>query len=527
MSNIQNDLKIGDALMHTKLSLDGRVMAIDGDEVTVNWLDGNDVMEEILTVDEACSAKGMKAKGFDKIKAPGNKVKKEEVVIPQKDPEKDTETEDEDDPELLGEKYVGFNKLKAKIAAKGGVRNPGAVAAAIGRKKYGKDKFQKAAAEDHKMKGMKKEEEEIVEVSNENKVPGVTIPGNGKLRKLQAHLKKMKNMAEEETAAMRSLRPHGGAEDNTPKTKLEVMKAIIGEVGRMEDNEAVAFFHRSIAGIGHEGDPAPDASGSNRASVGMHASDAVGHSVKEEVAKLFEGQEITEEFKERTSTLFEAALSARVALAEAEIEATSAKILDEEVARLEEEFGEALAEIDEQTGHYLDYVAQKWMEENALAIESSLRSDLTRDFIEGMKNLFSEHYIDIPEDKVDVVEMMAEQVKTLESKLNDAIEEATDLRNTIAEVTAEEAFEEVAHGLAITEAEKFRTLCEDVEFEGDIDKFKGKLQLIRETHFNKATKKPVVKLDDQFSGDEKGLLTEGTDPRVARYVQALSKSQVR
>ena len=261
-------------------------------------------------------------------------------------------------------------------------------------------------------------------------------------------------------------------------------------------------------------------------SLDMHPSDAVGKSVKEDVEKLFEGAEVTPDFKEKTTTLFEAALSARMAIFEAEVEEQAAQLLNERVEELEEEFGEALEEIDQQVETYMDYVATKWLEENEIAIESTLRNDLTQDFIDGMKELFYEHYIDIPEDRVDVVNELATQIEEMQGQLNDAIDEAVRLREIILEATAEEAFEEVADGLALTEQDKFRTLVESVDFDGNVDKFKEKLSLIKESHFSKGKKEPKVTLDDEFHGNEK-VLTENVDPRVARYVQNLSGSKLR
>ena len=331
---------------------------------------------------------------------------------------------------------------------------------------------------------------------------------------------------DEDTAALASLKPHSH-DVADPKSKLEVMKSVLGELGKMEDNDAVAFFHKVMGQFdNHLADPVGDKSASNRATLNMHPSDAVGKSVKEDVEKLFEGAEVTPEFKEKTTTLFEAALSARMAIYEAEIEEQAAQLLNEHAEQLEEEFGEALDEIDEQVETYMDYVATKWLEENEVAIESSLRNDLTQDFIDGIKELFYEHYIDIPEDRVDVVDELAAQIEEMQEQLNDAIDETVRLREIILEATAEEAFEEVAEGLAVTEQDKFRTLVESVDFEGNVDKFKEKLTLIKESHFSKGKKEPKVTLTDEFHGDEK-VLTENVDPRVARYVQNLSGSHLK
>ena len=125
-----------------------------------------------------------------------------------------------------------------------------------------------------------------------------------------------------------------------------------------------------------------------------------------------------------------------------------------------------------------------------------------------------------------MVILLATQIEEMQGQLNDAIDEAVRLREIILEATAEEAFEEVADGLALTEQDKFRTLVESVDFDGNVDKFKEKLSLIKESHFSKGKKEPKVTLDDEFHGNEK-VLTENVDPRVARYVDNLSRSNLK
>ncbi len=238
--------------------------------------------------------------------------------------------------------------------------------------------------------------------------------------------------------------------------------------------------------------------------------------VNEDITSIF-GEDLTEEFKEKAKTLFEAALNDRVA---------------SEVARLEEEKQaevEALkSELTEQVDTYMNYVVEQWMKENEVAIESSLRNDIAENFISGLKNLFVENYVEVPEDKADLIDDMAEHVVELEDALNEAIAENIEMKKMINEAQMEAIVDEISEGLADTQAEKLKVLIEGIAFE-DADSYRKKVEIVKESYFSdkkKAGTSLVAEEQDAIDPDtEDGkAVLKSTDPLVNRYVEAISKS---
>lgn len=315
----------------------------------------------------------------------------------------------------------------------------------------------------------------------------------------------LESLLGEDSAALETVKPNSRPASE-PRSRVEYIRGIVGKVAEMEDSELVDFFNKVQGSVGKEGDVVPDNSAKNRASVAMKGS------VKEDVEKLFEGQELSEEFKDRTTTLFEAAVASRVIIVEEELREEYAKALDEEVKELTED-------LTNRTQEYLDHVATKWLEENQIAVESTLRTNVTKNFIEGMKQLFAEHDIDIPDERIDVVAEQAELIERMQKEIDTLISDKAKLEEEAVLATLEGVFEEVADGLAVTQSDKFRTLAEGVDFDGDVEKYREKLELIRETHFKNESKKPTVMLEDTFVGEQ--TITEEIDPRVRMYVDAI------
>ena len=199
--------------------------------------------------------------------------------------------------------------------------------------------------------------------------------------------------------------------------------------------------------------------------------------VSEDVAALTNGEDLSEEFKTKAATIFEAAVVTRV---------------KQEVAKLEEQFEVQLEEqvesikegLIEKVDGYLNYVVEQWMEQNELALESGIKSEIVENFISGMKGLFEQHYIDIPEEKYDVLGEMEETITSLEDKLNEQVEAAVALKSELDSMKREGVIAESASGLADTDVEKFKALAEELTFE-DADSFSTKLQTIRENYFGK------------------------------------------
>ena len=241
--------------------------------------------------------------------------------------------------------------------------------------------------------------------------------------------------------------------------------------------------------------------------------------MKEDVDALFaDDSTISEEFKSRVSTIFEARVADRVSQIEEETEAKYAGMLEEAMESIKND-------LSEKVDDYLSYVVEQWMEENELAIESGLRAELTEDFIGGLRNLFAEHYIDVPTDKVDLVDELAGKVEELESKLNEEIERNIQLKKSLIESAKNEIAHEVTEGLTSTQAEKVKALAESVDFSTE-EEYKEKLETIRENYFPSGTKKANVNdLHEQVEdGSEK---TPGSlDPYVNSVMAAISKTKL-
>ncbi len=241
--------------------------------------------------------------------------------------------------------------------------------------------------------------------------------------------------------------------------------------------------------------------------------------MKEDIDALFADDEtISEEFKTKVSTIFEARVTDRVTQLEEEIETRYAGMLEEAVEAVK-------ADLTEKVDDYLSYVVEQWMEENTIAIETGLRAELTEDFIAGLRNLFAEHYIDVPAEKVDLVEELAGKVEELEGKLNEEIERGVGFAKALVESRKTEIAREVTEGLTATQAEKIKSLAEGVEFSTE-DEYKSKLETIRENYFpsgvKKATEDQLNEQVEDTEGEKKAIIA---DPFVAAVSQAISKTK--
>ena len=222
------------------------------------------------------------------------------------------------------------------------------------------------------------------------------------------------------------------------------------------------------------------------------------YDIEEDVNALLGEEELSEEFKNRAKTIFEAAINSKVAGIKEELEAQYNEKLAEEVAQVKESLAERV-------DSYLEYVADEWMEENALAVESGLKTEMTESFLTGMKSLFEEHYVTIPEDKYDVLESMVEKLDEMETKLNEQIEKNITLNSRLSESVADGIFDEVAEGLALSQKEKLASLAESVEFES-AKTYREKLEMLKESYFSakKAPKAQTENLSEEVDIDATG-----------------------
>jgi hypothetical protein len=236
-------------------------------------------------------------------------------------------------------------------------------------------------------------------------------------------------------------------------------------------------------------------------------------SMAEDVNALFNGESLSEEFRVKATTIFEAAVQSRVEKIVEDVIADNESILEEAVEGIK-------AELATQVDEYLNYVVEQWMEDNAVAIESGLRSELTEDFINGLKNLFAEHYIDLPEEKLEVAESLAEKVVELEEASAARDEQFVALSKELNEAKKNEAIRKICEGLTEVQVGKMKSLAEGVEFttEGE---FNNKLAVIRENYF--PTKKIVseVKVSEETSTEQPEVVANGI---MSHYVKAISKS---
>ena len=240
--------------------------------------------------------------------------------------------------------------------------------------------------------------------------------------------------------------------------------------------------------------------------------------MKEDVDALFaDDSTISEEFKSKVSTIFEARVEDRVAQIEEEIETHYAGMLEEAVESIKNE-------LTEKVDDYLSYVVEQWMEENQIAIESGLRSEMTEEFISGLRNLFAEHYIDVPAEKIDLVDELATKVEELESSLNEEIERGIQTKKALVEARKNEITHVVCEGLTATQVEKIKSLAESVEFSTE-DEYKSKLETIRENYFPSGTKRADENQLHEELGDAEDKKVS-SDPFVNAVANAISKTKL-
>ena len=234
--------------------------------------------------------------------------------------------------------------------------------------------------------------------------------------------------------------------------------------------------------------------------------------VEDDVNALLGGEELSEEFRAKAKTIFEAAINSKVA-------AIREEIVREHEEKLSEEVEEIKVELQERVDSYLEYVADEWFVENQLAVENGLKADMTESFLEGMKGLFEEHYVQIPEEKYDVLKSMVEKLDDMETKLNEQIEKNITLNGRLAESVADGILESVSDGLAATQKEKLASLAESVEFESD-EEYREKLETLKESYFPHKGATPTSKTENLSEGVASA--PEDISGSMAQYVKTLS-----
>ena len=246
--------------------------------------------------------------------------------------------------------------------------------------------------------------------------------------------------------------------------------------------------------------------------------EVVEYNMEEDVNALLQGEELSEEFQERARTIFETAINAKVASIQVEMEEQLNAQIAEEQEKIAEEFAAVKEALAERVDSYLEYVADEWFEENALAVESGLKTEMTESFLGGMKSLFEEHYVSIPEEKYDVLESMVEKLDEMETKLNEQIEKNIGLNSRLAESVADSILDNVSEGLAATQKEKLASLAEGVEFESE-STYREKLETLKESYFSSTKTSTANKTETLSEGVEVGH--ESYSGSMAAYMKTL------
>jgi len=258
---------------------------------------------------------------------------------------------------------------------------------------------------------------------------------------------------------------------------------------------------------------AKDKDGKNKGTIKTKPSDASPKidtpTMKEHMDALFNGEDLSEEFKTKASTIFETAINERISKVEEELRTQHEATIEEHTIEVSKELAEKLDD-------YLSYVVEQWMQENKLAIETGIRADVAESFLGGLKDLFEANYIEVPDEKTNLVETLAQTVVDLEEKLQDELNNNIQLKKEVQVKTQDEIFAEVTEDLVDMDVEKLRTLAENLEFE-DSDSFKEKLQIVKENYLSDN----VVSTDDDVSSDT----NLNDNETMGAYVNALSRSQ--
>ena len=285
------------------------------------------------------------------------------------------------------------------------------------------------------------------------------------------------------------------------KTKKEAINAMVDMMNGMKADEAKAYAEK------HCKDDVRASYGEKKEALDIESID-----VTDDVNALVEGEDLSEEFTTKAKTVFEAAVKSKL---RSEIE----RIEMEKTQDFAEETEKFKSELTEKVDSYLDYVVKEWMQENELAIDRGLKGEIAEDFITGLKALFEEHYIDVPDEKYDILEGQAQKIEELEGKLNETIEKMTTMNKEKSTLVREQVIAKVSTDLAETEKEKFEGLVEDVEFT-DEETFTEKLNTLKESYFPKTVSTQTI--EEEVDTDNKEVDVSGA---MAAYMSAIQKSK--
>ena len=288
------------------------------------------------------------------------------------------------------------------------------------------------------------------------------------------------------------------------------------EVEPTEDQEVVSEAEATEEEVVSEEEVAADEVVAEAEETEEELVEEEGIDIEADVQALFEGEELSEEFQSKARTIFETAITSKVETIKEQLIESYQEALVEEVVAIKEELGERV-------DSYLEYVADEWFQENSLAVEAGLKSEITESFLDGMKGLFEEHYVTIPEEKYDVLESMVDKLDEMEGKLNEQIERNVALNRRLAESSADGILAAVSEGLADTQKEKLASLAENVEFESEAD-YREKLTTLRSSYFPESASTPSTSenISEEVSTNE--VISEEVSPMMQAYLNTLSRA---
>ena len=308
-----------------------------------------------------------------------------------------------------------------------------------------------------------------------------------------------------------------------PKTKAGMVKAIYDSLNSMKKAELSDSFAKIMGTTLVEEDDEEESDDDEEEKNPKYEAKKLKKEdleidVKEDIDAILSGEELSEEFKTKATTIFEAAVSAKVI-----------STVNERIEAFEEDYNKELNEakeehrvaVTEKVDSYLNYVVEEWLKENELAVEKGIRSELVEDFMTGLKNLFQEHYIDIPEEKVDLVDDLFEKVEELEKQLDETVNHNVEIKKELSQYQKEETLREVSEDLADTEKEKLEKLSEGVDYE-DSEQYKEKLSVIKENYFPKTTE-TAQSLTEEVENTETDEEVEKVDPNMDYYTKHMKR----
>lgn len=294
------------------------------------------------------------------------------------------------------------------------------------------------------------------------------------------------------------------------ESKFGMLNAMIAEMQRMSREEVEEIYAAFAEGAEMDEEDYEDSD----------EEPVYSFNAEQEVATIFNGQELTEEGMSKAATIFEAAVASKV---NEEVEAFVAAAAEE----LEEERMSVVGTLEEQVSSYLDYVVNEWIEQNELAVEQGIKNDVVEDFMESMKTLFVEHYIEVPEEKQDVVEQLMARVADLEESLDVVMEENFEMNDLIADTAKSAIFADVAEDMVGTDAEKLREFAESIE-SNDAEDFQAKLETLKEHYFGSETASPTssVILNEDYDPyvEQEELSEAAVAPEMRSYMDAISRT---